>query len=971
MIELKNVVRVYNNYGGGKVTALKGINLKLADTGLVCVAGPSGGGKTTLLNIISGVDVPTSGEMFVNGVSTEKFDAKGFDGYRNSFVGVIHQDLYLLDHLTLGQNVALALEIKGATPSASEISELFTKLGIKGMEDRYPNQCSIGQCQRVAIARTLIKKPKILIADEPTSSIDPDTRIEIFGLLKELSKEILIVASTHTREMIERFADRILMINEGSITSDTLTGGVNSNAAIYDQGRVIAVEPGTVLSASDIDKVNDAIRRNNKKGVYLCMETEVSKISASAARELQASIRTKQKVKEKNKQEKLEQLQSTESGVFQFEKTALPFKSALRLSLVNFTSNKLRSIFTVVLSFLAIMFFALTSSIARVDLNGLIIDTFADGKDSYITFGTDAKMFNKTGLFGDEEHGWINTLERSELVYDIGRETITNAVTACVVATCPLALEHAHDIAPLPPCVMEIGEILGMQKVVFDESDTNAKNKFGMELVAGRWLNSMPTDNDKIIISDFMATQIQTAAYRFALDSGIPALGGPPGFGGFVPTFSELVNLSNPNGWNAIQVNGELLYIAGIYKTDFSDYFVFAPGVTMAQHGREVFRAFPDEEQPFHPEQMRIRSDLSRNQRLRAEYLLQNDFVTGFVNHHFIEALGKGNFTFNNEGDYFITDHRFYADSGFLFDEIKKGVTFQAHIDTPGAPSGNEIKVSQDFFDDVLKGSSVWKPTIARLIQSYSVLPDWSEEGVANVLDFGQPSHSFHLLREFDFVVEVDVSLDDYTVLLSQTALRELRQALFMPATSFIVAGDYNAGTLRNLFNAMNTGGEVTPRFADSAAITEYAGSFDSLSGVMITAAIALAIFVIALMYNYIFQSIRSKRKSIAVIRSMGARTVDVFKIFVLEAGILAGLICIGAFITVGIAAGIGNLLVQGGAGLQLAVFTSILNPGAVFLMALFTLAVIFASYMLPVFAYARHSTGKGLVKNINVKSDN
>jgi len=956
MIELRNVVRVYHNYNDEKVTALKGINLKLADTGLVCVAGPSGGGKTTLLNILSGVDIPTSGEMFINGVSTEKFDAQGYDGYRNNFVGVIHQDLHLLDHLTLGQNVALAMEIKGIAPNADEISTLFKKLGIEGLENRYPNQCSIGQCQRAAIARTLIKKPRIIIADEPTSSIDPDTRIEVFGLLKELSKDTLIVTSTHTREMIERFADRILMIEQGNIIGDVMTGGDNTNIAVLDQGKVVAVEPGAILTARDIDKVNDAIRKNNKRGVYLCLETDIAKVNPAAAKEAQAALKNKQKVKEKDKQQKMQQLQAEESGVFQFEKTKLPFKSAWRLSVVNFTSNKLRSIFTIVLSFLAIMFFALTSNIGGVNLNYMIINTFANGNEKYITFGTNSQLFNESNAFGDLEHGWINTT-KSGLVYDIGQTPET-------------AL----------PSPQYSGQILGVRKVVIDDASGRTPqdpNKFGMRLawyidaggidrVAGRWPEAQPVDRDRIVISDFVAVQIQTAAYLGAIGLPDPISA--------IPTFGQLTNLANPDGHNEIMIDGKTYYIVGIYETNFREFFMLDPDIDITIDGVEVFDVFPNNPKPptFNPRQLRLFPNLSKQQRSHAEHFLQNEYVTGFVAADFVtDVVNNSDNSFVHEGpvddkDYFITGHHFNAPNGPVY---QSRIEFQtSNPGTTGAVIGNEIRVSQSFLDDILNGSSAWNFRASKRVQSHSILPDWTGDSLANV--FQGTTYTFHFLRSFEFEVVGEVLPDaGYAVLLSQTYYRELRRAIYMPTTSFIMSGDHSAAALRDVFNAMNTSGDVTPSYADSEAIARYAGNFDAMSPVMTTAAVAFGVFVAVMMYNYIFQSIRSKRKSIAVIRSMGARTLDVFRIFALEALLIAGLICFGAFISAGIAGAIGNAIVHFHAGLRLFVFG--LNPLFMFAVVFATALVIFASYMIPMFAYSNHRLNKGLVRNMNVKSDN
>lgn len=985
MVELRNIVKIYDNYNNNKVTALKGANLKFGSTGLVFVAGPSGGGKSTLLNILSGIDVPTSGEMLVNGVGTDKLGAKGFDGYRNNYVGIIHQDLHLLDHLSLKQNVALAMELQGFKPNMAQISILFTRLGLDGMEDRYPNQCSVGQCQRVAIARTLIKKPKILIADEPTSSVDPETRMEIYELLKEISKDVLVVAATHNRDMVERFADRLIMINDGEITADIITGKDNSNIALFDQGKVIAVEAGAVLAAGDVDKLNNIIRKNNKSGVFLCLETDaarVPEINPNAAKEIiQSTLKEKVKTKEKDKKEKREKLENEQqTGIFQFEKGNLPFKAAFRLSMVNFTSNKFRSIFTVVLSFMAIMFFALTSNMARVDLNNLTIRTFADGKDAYITFASNAQLFNHTDPFGDEREEWIassgtNTFGKSGLIYDFGKSAVTRAP------------EFATFGEPN-------GRIYGVQKVTVDEytQKTVGKNKYGIELEEGHWPRTSG-DRKGVVISDFIATQIRTAAYLHALSTGKQLT--------YVPTFEEIVNppaSRTSEGLNEILINGEPYIIIGIYKTDYKDFFIFD------SNAAEFFATFPEPvtAKYFHPDFMRIRSDLSNNQKLRAEYLLQNDYVTAFVSSEFITKaplsgssseiyLHSKELADTENIDYYITQHTRGAPGGLGPNrkELKDtDVSFASnkHFNDP-LIGNNRIRVSKQFYmdfiaqpGDTITGNTIDSAStqhfwfnIAKRVQQYNILPDWSGADQSSVLSDKATIHGYHILRDFNFIVEPELlsgngyGPSNYSILFSETDFEQLIQALVMPSTSFIAAGSYSANTLNTIFDRM--GSDITPSYADSAAISDNVKTFDSLSNTMTTASIAFAVFVAALMYSYIFQSIRSKRKNIAVIRSMGARTWDIFKIFIIEALVIAGLICFGAFFSVGIASALGNAIIAANTGMRLLIFS--LDAALLLFILGGTLIVISASYMLPVFAYARHNSAKGLVRNINVKSDN
>jgi len=222
MIELKNISKIYHNQNNNAM-GLRGVDLSLGNTGLVFIVGHSGSGKSTLINILSGLDVPSGGQMHINGVDIEKFHGVGLDGYRTNYVGMVFQDNNLLEHLTLAQNVALSVEIMGRKVDTTEVHEIFERLGIRELENRYPHEVSGGQAQRAAIARVLIKKPKILFTDELTSNLDNIQRDEVYKLLKELSTDVLVVATTHQTEMVDRFADRVITLDQGRIKKDVIT----------------------------------------------------------------------------------------------------------------------------------------------------------------------------------------------------------------------------------------------------------------------------------------------------------------------------------------------------------------------------------------------------------------------------------------------------------------------------------------------------------------------------------------------------------------------------------------------------------------------------------------------------------------------------------------------------------------------------------------------------------------------------
>ena len=222
MLQLKNVVKKYGDKDN-LVTALNGVSISFRENEFVAILGHSGCGKTTMLNIIGGLDHCTSGDLIINNVSTKKFKDRDWDAYRNHSIGFIFQSYNLIPHQTVLANVELALTISGVSKAErrKRAAEALKKVGLGDQLHKKPNQMSGGQMQRVAIARALINNPDILLADEPTGALDSETSIQVMELLKEIAKDRLVILVTHNPELAEQYATRIVRVKDGSIVSDS------------------------------------------------------------------------------------------------------------------------------------------------------------------------------------------------------------------------------------------------------------------------------------------------------------------------------------------------------------------------------------------------------------------------------------------------------------------------------------------------------------------------------------------------------------------------------------------------------------------------------------------------------------------------------------------------------------------------------------------------------------------------------
>ena len=222
MLELNDIKKDYVS-GSTTVSALKGINLRFRDCEFVSILGQSGCGKTTMLNIIVGLDKYTSGDLKINGVSTKNYKDRDWDFYRNNSIGFVFQSYNLIPHQTVLSNVELALTLSGVSKAERKkrAIEALEKVGLGEQIHKKPNQMSGGQMQRVAIARALVNNPDILLADEPTGALDTETSIQIMELLKEISKDRLIIMVTHNPELAKDYSTRIVRLLDGVITDDS------------------------------------------------------------------------------------------------------------------------------------------------------------------------------------------------------------------------------------------------------------------------------------------------------------------------------------------------------------------------------------------------------------------------------------------------------------------------------------------------------------------------------------------------------------------------------------------------------------------------------------------------------------------------------------------------------------------------------------------------------------------------------
>ncbi len=340
MLELINVRKTYQTKAGN-VNALDGISLTFPSTGLVFITGKSGCGKTTLLNVIGGLDGIDGGEIVVQDKTFSSFSAQEYDSYRNTFIGFIFQEYNLLPEYSVEKNIKIAMELQGVEVDEAEYQKLLNDVDIAELKDRKPSELSGGQRQRVAIARALVKHPRIIMADEPTGALDSATGIQVLDTLKKLSKEKLVIVVSHDKEFAEKYADRIIHLVDGKIAEDITFSENEIVANVSTQANAILVREGAQLSESEKDELATAIYQRKKIEV---IENLV--------------------YREKGATGKVERL---DVAPIALKKSKMKLKSAFSLGVKSLVVKPVRLIITILISALAFGAFGLFDTVASFE----------------------------------------------------------------------------------------------------------------------------------------------------------------------------------------------------------------------------------------------------------------------------------------------------------------------------------------------------------------------------------------------------------------------------------------------------------------------------------------------------------------------------------------------------------------------------------------------------------------------------
>lgn len=893
MLELKNVCKTYQTKGGVQVQALKNVSLSFGETGMVFLLGKSGSGKSTLLNLCGGLDSPDSGEIVIKGRSSKEFSGADFDSYRNTFVGFVFQEYNILDEFTVEDNVALALELQGKKKDKAAIDDLLRQVDLEGYAKRKPATLSGGQKQRIAIARALVKNPQIIMGDEPTGALDSNTGKQVFDTLKKLSRDKLVLIVSHDRDFAETYADRIIEMRDGQVVSDTVkTEGrredIDSNVTVTDAG-LITVRKGTELTPSAIERIN-AMLTGTESDIVISTSAvgnaelrKAGKINANGGVDVFMPTETQPEVK------------AYAAGESKFIRSRLPAGKAFKIGASGLKGKPFRLIATIFLSCVAFILFGLMSTFMMYNPAAVKRAAIKDSSEKYLSV----------------------SLKRDSETLKIGDTTLANIEKATGIA--PVGVLSADNLVFYADAVRNADARYSsiynpMGAVVYDADRMTA---MGVSLASGAWPAGEETASNAFGTVRIIPVAISRFQAQMYIDMGLNNY-----------VIAEDAALKN----REIKTYSDLVGMPLTFGADRSVYYkisgVFDCG--------EIDKAYSD-----------ITGADNWSLQYRYTDYMQTSLHTALV----INAASRRGFVSDNNAS---SRMYLYGTSGNALtvayrSNLPSVVCIGSDGKTADKISSDDIYVPYETVrNTVLAHYGYGDEEINRLLDSVYRADD-EGEGYSGGLAFADEATLGNATPRLMETFLKSYPAANGTVYEAQTgAGRNVKMNLAgiaydtadASADIGIVSDDFayseNGGvrdtneiyksvllplanvSARQIDTLVNINGiaKVDPS-STLYVSTPFVANIDSASEIIemlgkifLYTGIALAIFAALLLFNFISASIAQKKKEIGILRAVGARGSDVFKIFFAETLILVAVcLVISLILSAVLCVGINNII--------------------------------------------------------------
>ena len=967
MIEVKNLFKKYTVKNGIEVKALYDVSLKIDKVGMVFLLGKSGAGKSTLLNVLGGLDRVDSGEIIINGKSSKDFSQSDFDSYRNTYLGFIFQEYNILNEFSIAENIALAIELQGRKPTNEEIDNILNQVDLAGLAKRKPNELSGGQKQRVAIARALIKNPQIIMADEPTGALDSKTGKQIFDTLKALSHDKLVLIVSHDREFAEQYADRIIELKDGKVISDvekTIIQTQNQEGINIIDNKIIKIDKDYILKDEDFLKIKDYIK------------TAKSDVIISVDNQNNEKIKTIMNLSDEGLYKFIDTNQDKiviQDENYKTIKSKLGFKKAFKMGASSLKIKKFRLTLTIFLSFLAFMMFGLANTMSSYDNIKTTVNSIVDSNIEYATFKKQ-KVFS----YGEGNNDFYleNSLINEEDVLKISNDTKLN-FTKVYGAFQKYEMPSLNYVDFKNIFLEQMSNFNG-----FTTIDMNFINQYDFDLNG-----SLPEKDDEIAITKLVEDVIK--------EYGIRDYNGV-----------EQENLDSALHLE-ISIFGLKMKIVGVIdtKADISEYQDLK-GDSIADYMKmQLFNSYLENGPHllfFVKDTMidSLNKMYSNNHDMleiewNNQYFTYNKIMNGKENdindkeillpYSFVEMIDFFNTVNLNENDeqyqkviqmpafndvmyylYFMHKQeivKLFNDKQLTISDSFKNdyhidslenqqilYIFKVYQDSFYASSSEDIDKIYQIMDELLQNFNFEKEE--RITFYNKKMKEYSDQLFINIAYYSDRNYYntiyqivgitdnaeaviIHDDELFDNYINVDDGIYKYVFAKMPTSDKEIKKLVeyhFQPVTK---VGE-------SVFSLNN---EVVK------TLTEINSIFEVCSKIFLYVGLGFAIFASLLLLNFITISINYKKREIGILRAVGARSKDVFKIFFSESLIIAIINAILANISLFIVVFCINTTLRKNYNLLI----TILNPGILQIILVFGISILvaFVSSFVPVYFIA------------------
>ena len=870
MLELKDVSKVFKTKNQ-TVVALNNINLYFEKKGLVFITGKSGSGKTTLLNIIGGLDDATSGEVVINGKSTKDFSKSDYDSYRNTYIGFVFQEYNLIDNMTVQENLSLATELQGTLKNDENIKKVLDKVGIEDVLSRYPKELSGGQRQRVAIARAIIKNPSVVMADEPTGALDTSNGLQIITLLKKLSKEKLVIVVSHDMNLANKFADRIINIEDGVITSDvTINENKKNKSKVQLSKDYLSIQRGADLNSSELDAVKNAVKSG--KDIAVVDNINIQKINTIVKRE---------------KEEKQTP----------FIKTNLKFASIFKLGCNLLKAKKVRLIITVLLCAIAFAVFGVCDAMSIYDENRLMANSLKSLNTPSVTIT--ANISNQKGNSFD---------------IDVNEELILQMSQKTGYAT--KGVYNSYYIGRLAPAEVSNSNSYSISKYYYYKAIKGAVEFSSSDLLNydfSIYKGKLPENYNEIAITKYYANCLLNWWYSYKDEEGKVKN---------LQSIDELVNEETPMTLTLGTTEKKVKYkIVGIIdtgeidtkfdelKVDFESqskvlqneflnyinngYFIYTfvkPGFcdyayknygTMTKYINKsyVYKMGEFGEKSIfcdYDDLVKIKEPIFVDEtktKLSGNEILLNITQFEIVNKNTIEKLKV---IANNDTSGRFSNYADEIDSNIALLK-NKNVTMQDKYSALRNVISklDELQKTEDDIQQIDRKESILVKDV--IFEKY-------DSNKSTKVNLDNPKYKI-----VGYYTDISINSTS-SIVTSLSGISNLGIDTFQGNYSSIIATNLGKGNVSKLSNLLMTSTGLCYNCQNSTLGMIHANQdfFENLSLLFLIIAGVFALFSIAMFSNLIASSIKSKQTEIGILRALGARGVDIMFMFIIETVIIA-----------------------------------------------------------------------------------